>query len=161
MSTTATGIGPSFFDGLGEDDVGWILSHLEQREFASGQTILAEGDAPGEIYIVRSGEADVYMQDDRGVEHRLNRIGPGTSLGEMSLFTGHPVSATVRAASGLVVLVMTNSDFRRIAAMFPRIYENLGAALSQRLSSANESITSLRALLTSLRDKRSEVRTAA
>jgi hypothetical protein len=35
------------------------------------------------------------------------------------------------------------------------------AALSQQLSSANESIAALRALLTSLRDKRSEVRTAA
>jgi NTE family protein len=137
VSTTATGIGPSFFDGLGEDDVAWILSHLERREFEAGQTILAEGDAPSEIYIVESGETAVYMEDDRGNEHLLNRVGPGTTLGEMSLFTGHPVSATVRAATDLVVLVMTQTDFRRITSMFPRIYENLGAALAQRLVASN------------------------
>src|SRR5262245_12793572 len=79
------------------------------------------------------------MQDDRGNEHLLNRLGIGATLGEMSVFTGHPVSATIRAASNLGVLVMTQADFRRIAGMFPRIYENLGAALSQRLVASNRS----------------------
>ena len=137
MTTTRTGISPSFFDGLSDDDVAWILGPLERREFEAGQTILAEGDAPGEIYILQSGEADVLMEDDRGEQHRLNRVGAGTSLGEMSLFTGHPVSATVRAVSDLVVLVMTATDFRRIASTYPRIYENLGAALSERLVALN------------------------
>jgi NTE family protein len=137
VTTSAPGTVPSIFDGLSEDDVTWILDHLERRKFEAGQTILAEGDAPGELYIVESGETDVFMEDDRGNEHLLNRLGAGATLGEMSLFTGHPVSATIRAASNLVVLVMTQPEFRRIATTYPRIYENLGAALSQRLVASN------------------------
>ena len=137
MSATTAGVGPSFFDGLTEEDVDWILGHLDQREFLAGETILAEGDSPGEIFIIQTGEADVLMEDDRGEQHLLNRVGPGTGIGEMSVFTGRPVSASVRAASDIVVLCMTKSDFRRIGSMFPRIYENLGAALSERLVDSN------------------------
>src|SRR6476646_4941262 len=113
VSATTAGVGPSFFDGLTEEDVEWILGHLEQGEFLAGETILAEGDSPGEIFIIQSGEADVFMEDDRGEQHLLNRVGPGTGIGEMSVFTGRPVSASVRAASDIVVLKMTKSDFRR------------------------------------------------
>ena len=152
MSATTAGVGPSFFDGLAEEDVEWILGHLETREFAAGETILAEGDSPGRSSYIQTGEADVFMDDDRGEQHKLNRVGPGTGLGEMSVFTGHPVSASVRAASDLVVLRMTKSDFRRIGSMFPRIYENLGAALSERLVDSNrralrESTTRVTALI--------------
>ena len=152
MSATTAGVGPSFFDGLTEEDVEWILGHLDQREFLAGETILAEGDSPGEIFIIQTGEADVFMEDDRGEQHLLNRLGPGTGIGEMSVFTGRPVSASVRAASDIVVLRMTKSDFRRIGSMFPRIYENLGAALSERLVDSNrralrESTTRVTALI--------------
>lgn len=135
--TKNTGIGHTFFDGLSDEDSSWILSHLDRREFRAGETLLAEGDAPGEVYIVESGDLDVLMADDRGEQHLLNRVGPGGSLGEMSIFTGRPVSATVRAATDVTVFVMTKPDFRRFAAMFPRIYENLGAALSERLVDSN------------------------
>ena len=135
--TVATGIGPSFFDGLAAEDASWILSHLDKQVFEPGEMLLAEGDAPAQVYIVESGELEVHMSDDRGEQHLLNRVGPGASLGEMSLFTGRPVSATVRAATEVTVFVMTDVEFRRFAAMFPRIYENLGAAISQRLVDSN------------------------
>lgn len=48
-----------------------------------------------------------------------------------------PVSATVRATSDLEVLVLSEVDFYRSAATFPRIYQNIGAILSQRLVLAN------------------------
>jgi NTE family protein len=135
--TAATGIGPSFFDGLADEDASWILAHLDKRTFEPGEMLLAEGDAPSQVFIVESGELAVHMSDDRGEQHLLNRVGPGASLGEMSLFTGRPVSATVSAASEVTVFVMTDVEFRRFASMFPRIYENLGAAISQRLVDSN------------------------
>jgi NTE family protein len=137
VTVTRATIGPSFFDGLSEGDVEWILGHLELRLFEAGETLLAEGDAPSDIYIIQSGQADVFMADDRGEPHRLNRVGPGAGLGEMSVFTGRPVSATVVAVTDLVVGAMTTTEFRRIAAMFPRVYENLGAALAERLVESN------------------------
>ena len=127
----------SFFDGLSEDDLRWILERLERRSFGAGDTMLAEGDAPSEIYVIDEGSADVIMTDARGREHRLNRVGPGGSLGEMSVFSGRPVSATVRASTDVSVYVLGKSDFRRVGSMFPRLYENVGSMLAARLVEAD------------------------
>ncbi|HEV8461362.1 MAG TPA: patatin-like phospholipase family protein [Gaiellaceae bacterium] len=129
--------GVSFFDGLAEDDLRWVLERLDRRTFAAGETMLAEGDAPSEIYVIEDGSVDVLMTDARGAEHKLNTVGPGGSLGEMSVFSGRPVSATVRAASDTTVYVIGKTDFRRIGSMYPQLYENLGSMLAARLVEAD------------------------
>jgi NTE family protein len=129
--------GASFFDGLAEDDLRWILERLDRRTFAAGETMLAEGDAPSEIYVIEDGSVDVLMTDARGAEHKLNTVGAGGSLGEMSVFSGRPVSATVRAATDTTVYVIGKTDFRRIGSMYPQLYENLGSMLAARLVEAD------------------------
>ena len=128
---------PSVFDGFAEDDLAWILDKLERRSFAAGDTLLAQGDAPNAIYLVEHGSVDVLMSDGRGAEHKLNRVGPGGSLGEMSIFSGRPVSATVRAATDVDVFVLDKTDLRRLGGMYPRLYENIGSMLSARLVEAD------------------------
>ena len=61
--------------------------------------MIAEGDRPNEIAIIESGRAEVWVSNREGAEHRVGRVGPGATLGEMSLFTGQPAVGTVRAAS--------------------------------------------------------------
>ncbi len=143
---------PSFFDGLTPEECAQIRDLLEQRRFAAGVTMLAEGDSPHEMYIIQSGSADVFTFDQHGNEYRIARVGPGATLGEMSLFTGQPASSSVRAVTDLDVLVLSEHNFRRAASAFPRIYHNLGAILSARLARSNrrsirpgaERITALR-----------------
>lgn len=131
------GAGPWCFDGLSEEDLNGILHPLEWRRFPEGATVLAEGDSPRHICIIQSGTAEIFVRDRHGVVHRVSEVGPGTTVGEMSVFTGQPVSATVRASSDLDVLILGETDFYRAANTFPQIYRNLGAMLSQRLSRAN------------------------
>src|SRR4051794_31159818 len=128
---------PSFFQGLTEEDLAWVLERLEHRQFAAGTTVLREGDSPREVYVIEAGAADIFVADRLGGDVPISRVGPGATLGEMSLFTGQPASATVRATTDLDVLVLSEADFRRAAAAFPRIYLNLGAILSERLARSN------------------------
>jgi NTE family protein len=116
-------------------------------------TLLVEGDSLRNLYVVRSGSADVFVSDRNGIEHRVNRVGPGGTLGEMALLTGEPVSATVRAASELDVLVLSESEFQRAAAVLPRIHQNVAAVLSRKLYHADRrSLDSTRDLLAWLVD---------
>jgi NTE family protein len=126
--------GPSFFDGLPEDELAFLFSKLERRRYPDGSVVIAEGDRPNELYITQEGRAEVYVANREGVEHRVGRVGPGATLGEMSLFTGQPAAGTVRASTDLDVLVMTQADFDRFAARYPQVYRNLGAILSDRLA---------------------------
>jgi NTE family protein len=130
----------ALFDGLPTELLTPLLKRLEQRHFPAGTTILAQGTYAGEMYLIQSGTADISIADLQGNEHHLTRVGPGATLGEMSLLTGAPISATVRAdeTRGLEVLVLTTEDFHQIAAAFPSIYRNLAAILSERLARTNQ-----------------------
>jgi NTE family protein len=127
----------SFFDGIPSEDLERIFGGLERRRYPAGSVIIAEGEISPEIYISRSGLAEVYVSDRRGNEHSVGQIRPGATLGEMSLFTGQPATGTVKATEELEALVMTEADFDRVAAEHPLIFRNLGAILSDRLARTN------------------------
>lgn len=129
--------GPGFLDGLTSAERAQVLDDLERRQFPPGAVVLAEGDVPRELYVVSAGTADIFITDRQGGEHWLNQIGPDTTLGEMALFTGRPVSATVRAREPFEVRVLSEDAFHRAAERFPRLYRNLGTILSERLVSTN------------------------
>lgn len=99
--------------------------------------MIAQGDTPGELYVVEAGAADVFVVGSDEEEHLVGSVHAGGTLGEMSLFTGAPATGTVRAASDLDVLVVDAAEFERLAGEFPVVFRNLGAILSDRLARTN------------------------
>src|SRR4051794_14371665 len=116
--------GATLFEGLPTKELVSVLDGLEPRQFPAGAIVLGEGDTARKIYVVQSGKADVFIADRHGREHCVGHVGPGATLGEMSLFTGQPASATVRATTELEVLVLSEAQFHHAAAVFPRLYFN-------------------------------------
>src|SRR5258706_9945254 len=103
VSLVSVGAGRSFLDGIPAAAAAELLDSLERRCFPSGSVVIEEGDFPRRIYLSESGEAEVEVA---GLP--IGRIRPGTTIGEMSLFTGLPASATVRAVDELVVRVISD-----------------------------------------------------
>ena len=53
------------------------------------------GDPTGdEFYVVESGECDIYVKMDSGLEH-VQHVGVGGSFGELALIYNTPRAATV------------------------------------------------------------------
>ena len=127
----------SLFEGLPPDDLARVLGRLERRRVPAGTVILIEGQTVPAMYIVEAGLAEVVLADRHGAEHMLSRIGVGGTIGEMALITGQIASATVRAASDMEVLVLTQEDFDDLAESLPIVYRNLGVILSRRLNRTN------------------------
>ncbi|MGH2995538.1 MAG: patatin-like phospholipase family protein [Gaiellaceae bacterium] len=130
----------SIFDGLSGEELDDDLDRLKRRRFPAGSIVLAEGDSPHETYIVQTGVADVFVTDRHGVDGRVASVTPGSTLGEMSMLTGEPAAATVRASSELDVIVLSEADFERLAEKYPLIYRNIGAILSERLDRSNRQL---------------------
>jgi len=124
----------TFFDGVPAEELEPLLDRLERRRVEAGSIVVAEGDAPQELYVVRSGSAEVLVADGHGERRRVGHVAAGATLCEMSLFTGEPASATVRATSELELLVLGAAEFERFVDRFPVVYRNLGSILSQRLA---------------------------
>jgi NTE family protein len=123
---------PSFLDGVPADAAADILERLETQHFPAGSVVVAEGDQPRLLYLAESGTADVLVG-----ERRVGGVQPGTTVGEMSFFTGQPASATVRAVDDFVAHAISERELERIATAHPQIYRNLAAILSSRLARTN------------------------
>ena len=127
----------SFFSGITADERAAILSRMTPRRFPAGSILLAEGDGPSLMYAILDGSADILIRDRSGQHHRIASVSAGDTVGEMSLLTGDPISATVRAASDISVAVLTELELQRILEDYPVLYRNLGALLSERLAQSN------------------------
>jgi NTE family protein len=118
---------------LSLDDLTMVLGPPARRRFSEGEVLLVEGEMPADLYVVESGIADIYLADGQGGEKRVNHVGPGGTLGEISFLTGLPATATVSARTEMVVISLSRSEFVRLAAAYPRIYQELSLGLAERL----------------------------
>lgn len=129
----------SLFDGVPVVELSPFLQRFEHRTYPAGATVLVQGDQPREMFLIQHGSADVLVADAAGTEARVARLGPGETAGEISIFTGQPTTATVRAGpdATLDVIALGPEDFTALVDAFPVMYRNLGRVLAQRLRRAN------------------------
>ena len=110
------------FAGLGPAELEEIAGAMRTRTFAANEVICRAGE-PGDSLFAR-------VELDERVVARLRR---GDVVGEMSLVTGEPRTATVVAAVPATALELSRDDIGTMIAKQPRILENLTRILSDRL----------------------------
>ena len=65
------------------------------------EVIMREGDWGGNtFYLSVSGDLDVYVKDEAGIDRKVARVPPGACLGERSILAGIPRNATIKVPSG-------------------------------------------------------------
>lgn len=76
-----------------------IAKNSTRLAFVPGETMLEEGGTGDALYILLDGAAEVVL-GDKVVE----RLRPGEVFGEISMLTGEPRTATVRASDKTIVM---------------------------------------------------------
>jgi NTE family protein len=132
----------SLFRNLLPDETAHILARLQPATYESGTRILESGVWHGLLYIIASGTVSVFLQEDTGNGARIAQLGPGECFGEMSLITGEPPSATVRADEDITVWALQEEDFLTLIRTCPTLLQNINAILSRRLARTNRQILS-------------------
>ena len=108
-------------------------AHL--HEFPRDTIIVGEGDPGASLYIVVAGILDVSRADIGGLRRPIGRLQPGEVFGEMSLLTGAPRSATVRAASPVTLVEISKEHLQPIFEAYPLLIEQLAEIEAARLLS--------------------------
>jgi ABC-type lipoprotein export system ATPase subunit len=80
---------------------------IQPLHFEAGATILQEGDAGGNFYIITNGQAEVLLPRPEGNDVVVTRLKPGQYFGEIELVRGSRNAATVRAAEHQAVDVLS------------------------------------------------------
>jgi len=81
--------------------------HLPREQFAAGSIIVCEGEPGESAYIIVEGRCVVFCNEEDG-ENVLREMGPGEVFGETAIFLKKPRTASVRAATNVVVMVVTS-----------------------------------------------------
>ena len=113
------------------------LDSLPRQTLPAGTVLVAEDDYPGKMYVLLSGEAAVVVTGRDGREHTIHTATAGEPIGEMSLLTGRPASATVRTTEDAEVLLFRSEDLSTLGQSHPVVYRNLMAILAARLAGTN------------------------
>jgi SulP family sulfate permease len=91
-----------------------LVGYLERVALDAGQTIIRQGERQRYLYFLDAGELTVEYRTEEDQPVRLATSGPGTIVGELSLFLDTPATATVTAAQPSVVYRLSADDLQRL-----------------------------------------------
>ncbi len=126
--------GMTLFSGVHIAKLIRILGFMKERTYGPGQEVIVRGQPGTAFYVVTDGEFEVVQHDEHQVESILTVLPPGECFGEMSLITGEPASATVRAKSSSKVLYVPKEEFQKMLAVAPEVAITLARVLAIRLT---------------------------
>jgi small-conductance mechanosensitive channel/CRP-like cAMP-binding protein len=142
---------PNFAFTLGETEISKALQHVQlfnralnaeqtlelarnckPAELQPGAVMMRKGDSANAMFIILEGAASVSL-DDKGAEtHEVAISATGDVVGEMSLLTGQPRSATVTALTRLRVVEITTAAMSELFKSSPELLERFSHILARR-----------------------------
>lgn len=125
------------FEGLPEKDLDRLASEMEIVNLKSEEMLFCEGDPGEHLYVVVKGDLEILKAPDTKDEMILNTIHEGEYIGEMSLATGAPRTASVRARGDVVLLSMSRQQFNDLLRRHPELASTMVSVLSYRLDNTN------------------------
>jgi len=127
------------FEGLTSAELDAIARRMRPRYFRAREVICHAHEPGNSLFVIQDGLALVTIPDgESGIQgEAVARLRRGDVVGEMSLITGEPRSATVLAAVPTSVLELGQDEFAAILAQYPAILVNLNRILSHRLARTN------------------------
>lgn len=138
MDRVALLAGSPLFEMLSNQELEAICALLTPRNLSAGATIFTEGALGDGLYLVASGEVEVFHSSRNGP---LATLGAGECFGEMALVDKDYRSATVKARSDVELLHLSPESLARFRKDnkdgFGFLVMNIARLLSVRLREAN------------------------
>jgi len=124
------------------DRIDLIMHALQRVECAEGDTLFTQGDQDNGFYILETGALSAFI-DQHGAQHRVKKFGPGSLIGELSMFIpGRCRTATVTADTDSVLYFMSAEVLRaadlRDSRLAAAVNELIARALGMRIDYMNQ-----------------------
>ena len=127
-----------FLPDCSQQDWSLLLEYTSRRHFHAGDTVIEPTQSERALYIVIDGMLEVLSaKKRRGRRRRLAALGPGTVIGELSFFDGHPRSAVVVGVTDGELARLSLEDLEALAGRRPELGRavlfDLGRLIAGRL----------------------------
>jgi CRP/FNR family transcriptional regulator, cyclic AMP receptor protein len=126
-----------FFAEFSREDVSILAGYMNVFRAQPGEIIIRENDGGDFMLLVIEGAVDIFKRNMRGEQQHMTNVGPGMTLGEMSMIDGEPRFATCIATKGTVFAALRRDDMAKIILDHPslgsKILVKMVSLLSARL----------------------------
>ena len=127
----------SLFQGLTEEQIVYLLSVCQGREYKAGEVVCDAGTDSTEMFLLLAGELSVSTES--GIP--IATLTPVTTVGEMGIITGQPRTATVQAAEESEAFVINKHQFEQSVQedenMGVKVYRNVAHGLCDKIIKDN------------------------
>jgi CRP/FNR family cyclic AMP-dependent transcriptional regulator len=125
------------FELLDEDELNELAASIDTEFVDAGQTLFNAGDYGESLYIVNSGEVELFIKDTAGQKIVLKIAEEDDIFGEISMLDNRPRSATAKALTDTELFVLDRDDLLLLFQKKPDAGLNMLAAMSTMLREAD------------------------
>ncbi|MDA0181136.1 cyclic nucleotide-binding domain-containing protein [Solirubrobacter phytolaccae] len=133
--------GTPVFSLLKPEELDALARTARPLTIGPAERIIVQGQEGDSLFVVVEGTVEVFLRRDDGTEVALGTRPQGSVLGEMSLLTGAPRSATVRALDGALVYEVGRQQYEPVLAARPELRVALERAMEERLRTQDEALS--------------------
>ena len=126
------------FELLNEGDRVALAAVVDELSVPAGHTLFQAGDPGDSLFIVRSGEIELFIKDTAGQRIVLTTSEAGDMFGELAMLDTGPRTATALALTDSEVLVLDRDDLVLLFQRQPEAALHMLAALSGLTRKADE-----------------------
>ncbi len=118
------------FNSIPPQQIQHLVPLIERQIFQSGQALMWQGKEGENLYIIDQGHVKVI---DENQHHQLAILGPDDVVGEISLLTGSPHTASVIADGEVSAWVLKKDDFDDLVQEIPAFTNAIMGLTEHRL----------------------------
>lgn len=109
-----------------------VVQAMRRVLYGRGETLFTQGEDGETAYVLLRGTVEGRVEFDEDVASHAFEVRPGALLGEMSLVTGLPRTATLRAQEEVELLEIPKAAFVQLLGVRPDLPDKLAEMVSQR-----------------------------
>ena len=106
---------------LDENQIEQLATSAKMQYYSADETLVKEGQSGDSMYLITRGTIDVSIKGNLNQDIHVQQKSAGDFFGEMSLLTGEPRSATIKAASDVYAIVLKKDAFTSVLMEDPSI----------------------------------------
>lgn len=116
------------------EEIRQLAGRVKRQLYTTGEVLFRQGEKGDSCFIVIRGKIKGEIVYEEGGRRYVSEFetGPGGVVGEMSLFTGLPRTATCRAAEESELIEITQKDFAFLLERNQEMADALAAMVSER-----------------------------
>ena len=116
----------------------FLRQHLQWIEVTGGEVLMQQGEPGDSAYLCISGRLRVYVRGEDGSQRMVREMSRGEVIGEISLYTREPRSATVIALRNSVLVKLEQHHFDDLIALSPKLSTTFTRQIIGRLQTEHQ-----------------------